>query len=286
MIRSFRTLNALPAIAAICALAACAGQVPAPAAIDGLVVTKDEPPPDALQIANIEAQDGSGCGITGTGGSYEGALRKLRLKAESLGADFVQLTEVKEPYHDHQCAHREFALKGVAYRVGSPPAPAPASPASAASSANVPLASAAVPSASDDGGPAFRIGNAGFQLRAPNAPVPASLTLAARLTGPRFAIWIDESEGAPGASGYALRYERDAKKLEVWGYPAAAPLSVAAEAVELDQRVHVWRVTRSPEQIEVFLDGKRLLVTLVKAAAPESSFRLEPDQVEVRRISP
>ncbi|MDQ2645614.1 MAG: hypothetical protein M3020_17485 [Myxococcota bacterium] len=279
MIRSFRTPKAWPAIAAICAVSACAGRVPAPAAIDALVVTKDEPPPEALQIANIEAQDGSGCGITGTGGSYEGALRKLRLKAEAVGADFVQLTEVKEPYHDHQCAHREFALKGVAYRVGS--APAPVSSASTA-----PVANAVAPPASEEGGPAFRIGKAGFQLRSANAPVPASLTLAARLTGPRFAIWIDEPESAPGTSGYAVRYERDTKKLEVWSYPAAAPISVAAEAVELDQRVHVWRVTRSPEQIEVFLDGKRLLVTLVKAAASESSFRLEPDQVEVRRISP
>jgi hypothetical protein len=284
MVRSFCTPKALLAIAAICAASACAGQVPAPAAIDGLVVTRDEPPPDALQIANIEAQDGSGCGITGTGGSYEAALRKLRLKAESLGADFVQLTEVKEPYHDHQCAHREFVLQGVAYRVGS--APAPVSSANAASSARVPVASAVVPPASEEGGSAFRIGDAGFQLRAANAPVPASLTLAARLTGPRFAIWIDESQGVPGASGYAVRYEREAKKLEVWSYPAATPISVAAEAVELDQRVHVWRVTRSPEQIEVFLDGKRLLVTLVKAAAPESSFRLEPDQLELRRLSP
>ena len=278
MIWSFRTAAALSTIAAICALSACAGQVPAPAAIDGLVVTEDEPPVDAVRVADIQAQDGSGCGITGTGGSYEGALRKLRLKAESLGADFVRLTEVKEPYHDHQCAHREFILEGIAYRVGAPDAPKPVAAAAVAPAASV--------TPVEEAGPAFRVGDAGFQLRAPNTPAAASFTLAARLTGPRLTIWIDETEGAPGASGYAVRYEREAQKLEVWGYPAAAPISVAAEAVELDQRLHVWRITRSADQIEVFLDGKRLLVTLVKAATPESSFRLEPDQVEVRRISP
>jgi hypothetical protein len=280
MIWSLRTPLALAPIAVILALSACAGQVPAPAAIDALVVTKDEPPADAVKVADVQAQDGSGCGITGTGGSYEGALRKLRLRAKALGADFVQLTTVKEPYHDHQCAHREFTLTGVAYRVGSPDA-APGPAASAA-----PTASAAAPPTIEEAGPAFRIGNAGFTLRAPNAPTPASLTLAARLTGARLAIWIDESEGAAGASGFAVRYERDAQKLEVWKYPEATPISVAAEPVTLDPRVHVWRVTRSAEQIEVFLDGKRLLVTLVKAATPESSFRLEPEQLEVRRISP
>jgi hypothetical protein len=281
MIWSLRAPQALAPIAAIVALSACAGQVPAPAAIDALVVSKDEPPADAVKVADIQAQDGSGCGITGTGGSYEGAMRKLRLRAKALGADFVQLTNVKEPYHDHQCAHREFTLTGVAYRVGSPDAPKSGAVASAA-----PVASAGAPPPVEEAGPAFRIGNAGFTLRAANAPTPASLTLAARLTGSRLAIWIDESEGAAGASGFAVRYERDAQKLEVWKYPEATAISVAAEPVELDQRVHVWRVTRSAEQIEVFLDGKRLLVTLVKAAAPESSFRLEPEQLEVRRISP
>jgi len=280
MIWSLRTPSALAPIAVIFALSACAGQVPAPAAIDALVVSKEEPPEGAVKVADVQAQDGSGCGITGTGGSYEGALRKLRLRAKALGADFVQLTNVKEPYHDHQCAHREFTLTGVAYRVGSPEAaPGPAASAAATSSAS------AAP-AIEETGPAFRIGNAGFTLRAANAPTPASLTLAARLTGSRLSIWIDESEGASGASGFAVRYERDAQKLEVWKYPEATAISVAAQPVELDQRVHVWRVTRSAEQIEVFLDGKRLLVTLVNAAAPESSFRLEPEQLEVRRISP
>jgi hypothetical protein len=280
MIWSLRTPPALAPIALIFALSACAGQVPTPAAIDALVVSKDEPPADAVKVADIQAQDGSGCGITGTGGSYEGALRKLRLRAKALGADFVQLTNVKEPYHDHQCAHREFILTGVAYRVGSPDA------ASGPAASAAPTASASAPPTIEEAGPAFRIGHAGLTLRAANAPTPASLTLAARLTGSRLAIWIDESEGAAGASGFAVRYERDGRKLEVWKYPEATAISVAAEPVELDQRVHVWRVTRSAEQIEVFLDGKRLLVTLVKAAAPESSFRLEPEQLEVRRISP
>lgn len=281
MVWSLRAPKALAPLTVVFSLSACAGQVPAPAAIDALVVSKDEPPADAVKVADIQAQDGSGCGITGTGGSYEGAVRKLRVKAQSVGADFVQLTNVKEPYHDHQCAHREFVVTGVAYRVGSPDAPKLAAAASAA-----PVASAAPPQPVEEAGPAFQIGNVGFTLRAPNAPVPASFTLAARLTGPRLAIWVDESEDAPGPSGYAVRYERGAQKLEVWSYPNATPISVAAEPVELDQRVHVWRVTRSAEQIDVFLDGKRLLVTLVKAAAPESRFRLEPDQLEVRRISP
>jgi len=283
MLWSLRSLEALSlAVASSFAIAACAGKVPPPAAIDALVVSKEEPPADAVKIADIQAKDGSGCGITGTGGSYEGALRKLRLRAKSLGADFVQLTSVKEPYHDHQCAHRAFEVAGVAYRVSPPEAAAP--PETAAPCAPAPAPALAVPTAGE--GPAFRVGASGFALRAPNAPTAASLTFAARLTAPAFAIWIDEAATEPGRSGFALRYDRAARRLEVVSYPAATAVSVAAEPVEVDQSIHVWRLARSAEQIEVFLDGKPLLVTLARAQAPESSFRLEPDQFEIRRISP
>jgi hypothetical protein len=278
--RPGRTLAVIVLVAA----AACGGHLPPPAAIDSLIVSKEEPPSDAVHIAGVQAVDGSGCGITGTGGSYEGALRKLRIRAQALGADFIHLPSVKEPYHDRQCAHREFSVAGVAYRVR---ASEPAAPAAQPSSVSlVAPARSAETKPEVQLGPALRVGREGCTLHAPNAPQPASLTVTARLTAPAFAISIDQSQTDAAPNGFVLRYDRASRRLELERSPAGSVLSIAAEPLDVDAAPHTWRIVRSSDEINVFFDAKRVLVVLVPAPAPESTFRIEPDQLEILRLSP
>ena len=279
-------IRAVVFAAAMFAVPACGGRIPAPAPSDPLVVSKQEPPPEAQRIADVQAVDGSGCGIFGTAGSYEGALSKLRARARALGADFVQLTSVKEPIHDRQCAHKAFKVAGVAYRVRPPATAAPRAHASGAPVVPAVPAAQAEAQPRTANGSGLRLGATGCTFRASNSLQPASLTLSARLIAPAFALWIDESSAGATPNAFVLRYERASRRLEVVREPSGTVISVAAEPIEIDDAPHDLRLVRSAEEISVFLDSKRVLVTLARASTSESSFRLEPDQFEILRVSP
>jgi hypothetical protein len=124
----------------VAALLACGGAAPKPqvaADSNKVEVGKGDPPSGFVQMQTLEVQHGSGCGLYGTKGNFDGAYALLRDEGHKIGADYVQIMTVQEPYSDGACAHQEYRMTGVAYRRGSgaakqaPPAPAQASAARA-----------------------------------------------------------------------------------------------------------------------------------------------------------
>jgi len=95
----------------------CSGSMPPAQTVNGVRIDHAAPPPSARALGAVEAVDGHGCGLLGTLGTYDGAAALLSQRARALGADFVQVTSVKEPVATHECVEKTYALKGVAYRV-------------------------------------------------------------------------------------------------------------------------------------------------------------------------
>jgi len=107
-------------------LAACAA---APVSLNkaGERVQVGKGDPDRSQyeeIGPIEAQHGSGCGMYGSVGTYEGAYTQLRNAAAEKGADYVELISTREPYNDGRCAHNDYVMRGIAFRSKSSAQPA------------------------------------------------------------------------------------------------------------------------------------------------------------------
>ncbi|HYP78136.1 MAG TPA: hypothetical protein VER12_19320 [Polyangiaceae bacterium] len=126
----------------ICALSACNGTAVVPAISPGaqqVQVEDHEPPAGATALGEIKVTHGKGCSFSGDSGTREGATALLREAAAQRGANFVQVTQVVEPYSGHDCVHREFTISGLSYRLANTP-----STASTASAASTP---AAVPAA-------------------------------------------------------------------------------------------------------------------------------------------
>src|SRR5688500_4833192 len=113
--RVVRWLALFAAITSACAPATVAKSV------DPSRVEKDAPPAGATLLDTLTAVDGKGGGISGTRGSYEGAIKKLRARAKAAGADYVQITSVKEPYAEHQCTRAVYTVVGSAYRLAAAP---------------------------------------------------------------------------------------------------------------------------------------------------------------------
>ncbi|HEX5100882.1 MAG TPA: hypothetical protein VFV94_15330 [Polyangiaceae bacterium] len=106
--------------AALCfSLAACSTSTPEPQAPETIRVDKGPPPTGARKLRELKAVDGHGCGIFGTLGTYAGAVAKLREQARALGADYVTVTDVKEPAATRECVEKAFTVTGVAYVVGT-----------------------------------------------------------------------------------------------------------------------------------------------------------------------
>jgi hypothetical protein len=82
-----------------------------------VVARKSDAPPGAKEIGPIEATHGNGCGGFGALGNFEGALAMLRNRAAEMGANYVTIMTMTEPYGDGQCRHNEFAIRGIAYRI-------------------------------------------------------------------------------------------------------------------------------------------------------------------------
>jgi hypothetical protein len=255
-------------------LASCSVSSPPPHHPGELRIDKASPPAGAQPLGQLRAVDGSGCGMFGTPGTYAGALAKLRARAEALGADYIELTLVKEPYVDHHCKHREYVLEGKAYRVHTRPPAAPT-----ASAAPIPATPSAPALASTASG--MLLAASGCAFRSPSSTSHA-LTFSARATK-NLRVWIDVSE--PDAPALELVYDRTARRLALLRHPGEALLSVAPEPFELDDTWHTWRVLRTPEQIVVTLDSRQVLVYIAPAPAGETGFRIDADGLELRDIA-
>ncbi len=248
-----------------------------PETVDALTITKDPPPAGATPIRSLKAVDGEGCGIFGTLGTAAGAQEKLRAQAKAAGADYVQITSVKEPYADRDCAHKEYTIVGTAFRVhAEPPAASPSS------SAGVVPSSALVAAAPQpQNGLLLSQSGCGFR-----SPLPSgSLRFSARLvSGPGFEAWIDEAKVEGAASGLKLHYDRASRRLELVRYPGETRVSVAQEPFDLDGAWHEWWVVRVADRVSVLLDNKPVLVHVTALTGTEVGFRLEGPQLEIRRL--
>jgi hypothetical protein len=247
-------------VGSVLLLAGCAGTVPPATAADPLRVDRAPPPPGAKALAGLRATDGHGCGLFGTLGTYEGASAKLRDQARALGADYVQITEVKEPHAERECVEKEYTLLGVAYR--STPVPAPA-----VASAATPVAPA--PSSASSACPAGRVLE--FSVRSSG--------------GARFGVWLDEAAGA-APSGLELRYDSRTHELALVRYPEEKTVSVADDPVELGAEWHAFRIERAADRVRVALDGKLVLLHTAAAADSSATFGLDADGFEVRGLRP
>jgi hypothetical protein len=108
---------------AVLALSACQAKAvvvdPKGQAVD---VEKADPPPGSKGLGIVYAVHGSGCGMTGAEGSYDGAVGILRNKAVQRGGNYVQVLTAVGPHTENGCYDNRFIVSAVIYRTG------PASP--------------------------------------------------------------------------------------------------------------------------------------------------------------
>lgn len=106
-------------ITAAVLLAGCAS---APQSLSSMArdvrVAKSDPPPGYIEVANITGVDGSGCGLVGSRGTYEGAMNDLKNKAAGYQADFVQIFTITEPHVRPACFDNKYTISGTAYQKG------------------------------------------------------------------------------------------------------------------------------------------------------------------------
>jgi len=69
-------------------------------------------------IGSIIGKDGKGCGLFGYNGTYERASINILNIAQSIGADYVQITGTIEPHADVFCYANDYILSGIAYKRG------------------------------------------------------------------------------------------------------------------------------------------------------------------------
>lgn len=80
-------------------------------------VGKHDPSPNMEEIGPVSATHGDGCGGFGTRGTYEGAYTLLKNEAARMGADYVQILTLSEPYlRNPNCFDNRFVIRGIAYR--------------------------------------------------------------------------------------------------------------------------------------------------------------------------
>lgn len=99
----------------------------APDRSDEVAAEKADPPAGAHEIGPVEAMDGGGCGMLGVTGSYDGALRAVKNKAVAMGANYVKIVTLVEPHETAGCWDKGYTIRGVAYQLGTAPAPTSAS---------------------------------------------------------------------------------------------------------------------------------------------------------------
>jgi len=265
------------------ALAGCATPTPEPQTPDAIRVELVAPPPGAKKLRELKAVDGHGCGIFGMLGTYDGAVAKLREQARALGADYLYVTDVKEPAATHECVEKEFTVSGVAYAVRAETGTPPPAPAAAAA---VPPSAATTPAANNGHpGRGLLLGPTGCSFASAAPGAARSLSFSARIPrDARFGAWIDRNAPAAPAEGIELEYDAVARRIALVRKPGNVAVSVGPEPFELDDGWHAWRVLRAPDRISVWIDEKLVLLYAAPAPAADGVFLLEGERVEVSEV--
>lgn len=263
-------------------LAGCAGNVPAAQVEGAIPVDRAPPPAGARVLRELKAVDGHGCGIFGTLGTYEGAVALLREQARALGADYVRVTDVKEPAATHECVEKAFTVIGVAYALRPTPVPPPVASAPAGAATPATLATGATAALPSRG---LTVGATGCSF-VPLAPGAArELSFSARVPrGARLGAWVDRLGPAPTPEGIALEYDPAARRISLVRKPGNVAVTVGPEPFELDDAWHEWRLLRAPDRISVWLDGTLLLLYAAPAPTADGGFLLEGEGVELRQV--
>jgi hypothetical protein len=127
--------RAIPVVGAILLLG-CGGSARVPPLSPGapdVEFGKSDPGPGFVELGPIESSHGSGCGLYGTKGSYEGAYITLRNEAARMGADYVRIDVAQMPHSTPGCYVNEYKLSGVAFRHARKRRATPAAPPPVAS---------------------------------------------------------------------------------------------------------------------------------------------------------
>lgn len=85
-------------------------------------IAKSDPPDDYTEVGALSVVDGSGCNAYGQIGNFEEAIAALKNNACTMGADYVQILAISEPYSANRCidtAHppsNEYRISGTAFK--------------------------------------------------------------------------------------------------------------------------------------------------------------------------
>jgi len=80
-------------------------------------VAKNDPPPNFIEVGSVSASvGGGGCGGFGQLGTPEAATNTIKNKAYELGANYVQLFTINEPYLHGDCFINTYSMSGMAYK--------------------------------------------------------------------------------------------------------------------------------------------------------------------------
>ena len=79
-------------------------------------VDKAPAPPDARPLGDVLGEHGSGCGLSGQKGTYEGAEAVLRERTAAMGGDYARILSVEPPVHTMDCLANRWVIRAVAYR--------------------------------------------------------------------------------------------------------------------------------------------------------------------------
>ena len=89
-------------------------------------IAKSDPPDNYEEVGPVTGSDGSGCGLFGCLGTYEGATYDIKNKAQKLFGEYVQIVTLTEPHLMGDCYDNEYRITGTAYKkVRDLPSPTP-----------------------------------------------------------------------------------------------------------------------------------------------------------------
>jgi hypothetical protein len=110
-----------------------AGIDPVTPQAESVKVSKDRPPAGSKELGTVDVAHGSGCGLIGDRGSYEGAIALARDRTASVGGDYVELVKVTGPHFDAVCFDNRYVVHAIAFKLAVAPRPPQGAPPLAAS---------------------------------------------------------------------------------------------------------------------------------------------------------
>jgi hypothetical protein len=279
----------------------CAGSVVLVKGAAQVRALKEPPREGGKPITVLQAVHGSGCGLLGTLGNYEGALNILRNQAAEAGANYVHITHQKAPYSDGQCRHNEYVLEGTAYRVAGEIAdenpPSEIVTPTAQGQALAAPGAIALDSVKSLCGSTTRARAGALSLPArpcdylleANQPNPRSLvTLSARLLGKsRYGVFIGGL--AKGVfSGFGVEYDAAAGGLSLARRSEDRKLVTPIKASATNEQFHEWRIARTGRRVLVWFDSQLVASEPAPHEGQEIGLQTEAGQLEIRnaRIVP